>query len=232
MAAWLERFPAEIQSREDTYLVDPQLRGLSVKIRGGAALEVKVYRGSPGILDLPGPRPRTTWSPGRSGPFRSARSARTAVTWPCGDRSGRDGGSAGSPRSPPASRDWARNRSARWNSPRSASPARTRWTLGFEGDRPRRRAPRRTAGHRGARVRPGPARQRGTRPGMNPGPGHGVALPAAGRRASRRRLKAVLTGDGMQPPAGRNAPAGLSQAPAPWPGVPCRSRSAATPRRP
>jgi hypothetical protein len=54
VAAWLERFPAEIQSREDTYLVDPQLRGLSVKIRGGAALEVKVYRGSPGILDLPG----------------------------------------------------------------------------------------------------------------------------------------------------------------------------------
>jgi len=58
VAAWLERFPAEIQSREDTYLVDPPLRGLSVKIRGGAALEVKVYRGSPGILDLPG-RPRT-----------------------------------------------------------------------------------------------------------------------------------------------------------------------------
>ena len=54
VAAWLERFPAEIQSREDTYLVDPPLRGLSVKIRGGAALEVKVYRGSPGILDLPG----------------------------------------------------------------------------------------------------------------------------------------------------------------------------------
>jgi hypothetical protein len=54
VAAWLERFPAEIQSREDTYLVDPQLRGLSVKIRGGTALELKVYRGSPGILDLPG----------------------------------------------------------------------------------------------------------------------------------------------------------------------------------
>ncbi len=54
VAAWLERFPAEIQSREDTYLVDPPWRGLSVKIRGGAALEVKVYRGSPGILDLPG----------------------------------------------------------------------------------------------------------------------------------------------------------------------------------
>jgi hypothetical protein len=54
VARWFGRFPAETQSREDTYLVDPQLRGLSVKVRGGVALEVKVYRGSPGILDLPG----------------------------------------------------------------------------------------------------------------------------------------------------------------------------------
>jgi hypothetical protein len=54
VARWFGRFPAETQSREDTYLLDPQLRGLSVKVRGGAALEVKVYRGSPGILDLPG----------------------------------------------------------------------------------------------------------------------------------------------------------------------------------
>jgi hypothetical protein len=54
VAEWFARFPAETQSREDIYLVDPQLRRLSVKIRGGVALEVKVYRGSPGILDLPG----------------------------------------------------------------------------------------------------------------------------------------------------------------------------------
>ena len=54
VAEWLERFPAESQSREDAYLVDPQLHGMSVKIRGGLALEVKVYRGSPGILDLAG----------------------------------------------------------------------------------------------------------------------------------------------------------------------------------
>jgi len=46
--------PAETQSREDTYLLNPQLRGLSVKVRGGSALEVKVYRGSPGILEVPG----------------------------------------------------------------------------------------------------------------------------------------------------------------------------------
>ncbi len=54
VAEWFARFPAETQSREDTYLVDPQLRGLSVKVRGAAALQVKVYRGSPGILDLAG----------------------------------------------------------------------------------------------------------------------------------------------------------------------------------
>jgi hypothetical protein len=54
VAGWFGRFPARTESREDTYLLDPRLRGLSVKIRGGRALEVKVYRGSPGILDVAG----------------------------------------------------------------------------------------------------------------------------------------------------------------------------------
>jgi hypothetical protein len=54
VARWFGRFPAETQSRQDTYLLNPQLHGLSVKVRGGGALEVKVHRGSPGILDLPG----------------------------------------------------------------------------------------------------------------------------------------------------------------------------------
>ena len=54
VAEWFGRFPAETQAREDTYLLDPQLRGLSVKIRGGLALEVKMYLGSPGVLELPG----------------------------------------------------------------------------------------------------------------------------------------------------------------------------------
>ena len=51
---WFGRFPAETQSREDTYLLNPELRGLSVKVRAGGALEVKVYRGSPGILGVAG----------------------------------------------------------------------------------------------------------------------------------------------------------------------------------
>ena len=54
VAGWFGRFPAAAESREDAYLVDPQLRGLSVKVRGGGALEVKVYRGSRGILQVPG----------------------------------------------------------------------------------------------------------------------------------------------------------------------------------
>ena len=54
VAGWFGRFPARTESREDTYLLDPPLRGLSVKVRGGGALEVKAYRGSPGILEVPG----------------------------------------------------------------------------------------------------------------------------------------------------------------------------------
>ena len=38
---------------EDAYLLQPQLQGLSVKLRDGDALDVKSYLGSPGILDLP-----------------------------------------------------------------------------------------------------------------------------------------------------------------------------------
>jgi hypothetical protein len=54
VAAWFGRFPAGVESREDTYLLSPPLRLLSVKIRGGQALEVKAYGGSPGILEVPG----------------------------------------------------------------------------------------------------------------------------------------------------------------------------------
>jgi hypothetical protein len=54
VASWFGRFPAGTESREDSYLLDPQLPGLSVKVRGGGALEVKVYRGSPGILKVAG----------------------------------------------------------------------------------------------------------------------------------------------------------------------------------
>jgi hypothetical protein len=54
VAGWFGRFPAGIESREDSYLLSPHLRGLSVKVRGGGALEVKAYGGSPGILEVAG----------------------------------------------------------------------------------------------------------------------------------------------------------------------------------
>ena len=54
VARWFGRFPATTETREDAYLLDPPMRGLSVKIRAGGALEVKVYRGSRGILQVPG----------------------------------------------------------------------------------------------------------------------------------------------------------------------------------
>jgi hypothetical protein len=54
VAGWFARFPARTESRQDSYLVDPPLPGVSVKVRGGGPVEVKVYRGSPGILDVAG----------------------------------------------------------------------------------------------------------------------------------------------------------------------------------
>jgi hypothetical protein len=52
--AWLARFPGEVEVREDVYLLDPHLRGLSVKLRARGALEVKMYQGSPGDLEVAG----------------------------------------------------------------------------------------------------------------------------------------------------------------------------------
>jgi hypothetical protein len=54
VAGWLCGVAPEVESREDAYLLGPDMGGLSVKVRGGRALEVKIFRGSPGILDLPG----------------------------------------------------------------------------------------------------------------------------------------------------------------------------------
>jgi hypothetical protein len=51
---WFARFPAELETREDIYLLSPHLPGHSVKLRASAALEVKAYHGSPGILDVAG----------------------------------------------------------------------------------------------------------------------------------------------------------------------------------
>lgn len=51
---WFGRLPAATESRTDDYLIGPDLAELSVKIRGGSALEVKMYRGLLGMLEIPG----------------------------------------------------------------------------------------------------------------------------------------------------------------------------------
>lgn len=53
MLRWFARFPAAMESRQDTYLLDPAARGISVKVRAGELFEVKVFRGGQGILDVP-----------------------------------------------------------------------------------------------------------------------------------------------------------------------------------
>jgi hypothetical protein len=54
VARWFGRFPAETNVLEDVYLLHPHLPGLSVKVREGQELEVKVYGGSPGLLEVAG----------------------------------------------------------------------------------------------------------------------------------------------------------------------------------
>lgn len=48
---WFGRFPTGSEVREDAYLSLPGLPGLSVKLRGGVALDVKSYLGCPGVID-------------------------------------------------------------------------------------------------------------------------------------------------------------------------------------
>ena len=83
MAGWFGRFPATVESREDTYPLDPQLPGLSVKVRGGGALEVKVYGSSPGILEVAGR------ASGSAGSRQSPRPFIAAASRCHGHRSGR-----------------------------------------------------------------------------------------------------------------------------------------------
>jgi hypothetical protein len=52
--AWFRRFPTSIQTRVDAYILTPRLDGLSLKIRADADFDVKAYRGSPGVLEVPG----------------------------------------------------------------------------------------------------------------------------------------------------------------------------------
>ncbi len=54
VARWFGRFAPVLEIRDDDYLVNPRLAGLSVKIRGQASFEVKVLRGAAGPLEIGG----------------------------------------------------------------------------------------------------------------------------------------------------------------------------------
>lgn len=54
MLDWFARFPVSTESRVDNYLRDPDISGLSVKVRGGRTLEVKAHVGPRGELVVPG----------------------------------------------------------------------------------------------------------------------------------------------------------------------------------
>jgi hypothetical protein len=121
MLEWFARFPAGTETRQDAYLVQPRLRGLSVKLRDGGALDVKSYLGSPRILGLPRAAV-AAWSPGASGRFPVACRAMAAPTRRAGSSSASPGAAASSRW--PAARIWRRSRrqlpwrGAWWNSPR------------------------------------------------------------------------------------------------------------------
>jgi hypothetical protein len=166
VARWFGRYPARVESREDTYRLDPQLSGLSVKVRGGGALEVKAYRGSPGILAMAG-RARgrlESWqkwsfpvsppSVGSADPpgWRPVRKKRRISRFPLG-RGPVAAPAAGLREQPRCEVELTKvhtggRTGGPWGSRRPA----------------RRSAAQRTPGHRRARVSPRPARRGRTRP--------------------------------------------------------------------
>ena len=173
VAGWFGRFPARVESREDTYLLDPQLRGLSVKVRGGGALEVKVYRGSPGILEVAG-RARgrleawQKWSfpfsplrphSGDPAGWRPVRKRRriTRFSLASGPIVAPAPGLGGEPQCEVELTE-VRTRGQDW------------WTLGFEATGPPEPAPQRTRGRRRAVCSPRPCPVTWNPARMNPGP--------------------------------------------------------------
>jgi len=72
MREWFTGFPAGTDARDDAYLLLPRLAGLSVKLRDRAALDVKSYLSSAGVLELP-PRCRGRLEYWRKWSFRYNR---------------------------------------------------------------------------------------------------------------------------------------------------------------
>ena len=158
VAGWFRRFPARTETREDTYLLDPQLRGLSVKVRGGGALEVKGVPRGPEGPGGGGPRPRPHGvlaevvlslqpaPPGQRRPGRLEAGTQEAVHQPVLTGQRADLG---------ARRGAGRRAAVRGGTHRGPHARPGLVDPGIPDDRPRRSAPQRTPGHRRARVRRG-----------------------------------------------------------------------------
>ena len=124
--------PAGTEAREDICLLAPRLPGLSVKVRGGGALEVKAYRGSPGILAVAGrARGRMEFWQKWSFPFTPPGAGRAVPPgWRLVRKRRRISRfSLASGQIVARARGRARSRDVRWNSPKSTPAARTggRW---------------------------------------------------------------------------------------------------------
>ena len=168
VAEWFGRFPAATESREDSYLLDPKLRGLSVKVRGSGALEVKVYRGSPGILTVAA-RARGRMESWQKWSFPSSPLSRDI-----GDLAGWR--LVGKTRR--ISRFWLKGGHIAASAPGPGQEPRCEvelteihlgggqdwWSLGFEATGPADLLRSELEATAGARVRPGAARRRGNRP--------------------------------------------------------------------
>jgi hypothetical protein len=54
LTEWFSQLPHVTETREDRYLVKPQITGLSLKIRGGESIDVKQRQDSVGVVHLAG----------------------------------------------------------------------------------------------------------------------------------------------------------------------------------
>ena len=183
VAGWFGRFPARTESREDTYLLDPQWRGLSVKVRGGSGTGgegVPRQPGNPGggrtrprtpgvlaevVLSLqpapPGQRRAAGWTPVR----KRRRISRFSLA--SGQIVARAPGLGGEPRCEVELTE-VRTRGQDW------------WTLGFEATGPAallRSALEATAALVFTQALPG-----GVEPGPDESRSYAVARPVAGRQ--------------------------------------------------
>jgi hypothetical protein len=51
---WFGPFSGQIESREDVYLLTPEIPGAVYKVRGATQLDLKIWQRSLGVLDVPG----------------------------------------------------------------------------------------------------------------------------------------------------------------------------------